>query len=149
MSDGPFITSGVVQGFGMGLVFVPLSTLAFATLPPRYRTDGTGLFSLVRNVGSGVSISMVTTVLAQMSQVNHAELAERISLNSQVVRDAIASKGSGVLSQINGLVSQQSAMIAYLDDFQLMMYVTLLSIPIIFLLRKPKAVKVDPTHISE
>jgi DHA2 family multidrug resistance protein len=150
MDSGPIIVSGVVQGLGLGLVFVPLTTLAFATIDTKYRVDATSMFNLVRNVGSGVGISMVTTVLAQMLQVNHSELAERITLNSQVVRDMLP-KGdpSQVLSQLDGLVSQQSAMIAYLDDFQLMMYVTLLSIPIIFMLRRPKVTKVDPTHISE
>ena len=112
----------------------------------------TSMFSLVRNVGSGVGISVVTTVLAQMNQVNHAELAERISLNSQPVRDLLSVPSTpGLMKSIlNSLVSQQSAMLAYLDDFQLMLWITLASIPIIFLLRRPKAqVKVDPTHISE
>jgi len=150
MDSGPIVISGIVQGLGLGLVFVPLTTLAFATIDTKYRVDATSMFNLVRNVGSGVGISMVTTVLAQMLQVNHSELAERITLNSQTVRSALQlGDPSQILGQLDGLVSQQSAMIAYLDDFQLMMYVTLLSIPIIFLLRKPKVTKVDPTHISE
>lgn len=152
MGTGPIIWSGVLQGVGMGFVFVPLSTLTFVTTKPEHRLDATSMFSLVRNVGSGVGISVVTTVLAQMNQVNHAELAERITLNSQPVRDLLSVPSTPGLMQsmLNGLVSQQSAMLAYLDDFQLMLWITLASIPIIFLLRRPKAqVKADPTHISE
>lgn len=152
MGTGPIIWSGVLQGFGMGFVFVPLSTLTFVSTRPEHRLDATAMFSLVRNVGSGVGISVVTTVLAQMNQVNHAELAERITLNSQPVRDFLSVPATPGLMQsmLNSLVSQQAAMLAYLDDFQLMLWITLASIPIIFLLRRPKTqVKMDPTHISE
>ena len=68
-----------MQGFGLGFVFVPLSTLTFATLAPQFRGDATSMFSLVRNVGSGVGISIVTTVLARMITVNHEELASRLT----------------------------------------------------------------------
>jgi DHA2 family multidrug resistance protein len=140
MSDWPFITSGVVQGFGMGLVFVPLSTLAFATLPPRYRTDGTGLFSLVRNVGSSIGISIVATILAQMTQINHAEIGSRLTpFNQNVISQApgLLSADPLTLARINGEVTRQAAMIGYLDDFRLMMYVCLAAMPIILLLRSP------------
>lgn len=149
MGQGPIIWSGVLQGLGLGLVFVPLSTLAFATIKPQYRVDATSFFSLVRNVGSGVGISMVTAVLSQMSIVNHAELAERVTLNSQAIRElpGVAEGSTSVLGQLDGLVSQQSAMLAYLDDFWLMMLITLVSAPIVLLLRRPKAAaKPDPAH---
>jgi MFS transporter, DHA2 family, multidrug resistance protein len=149
MGSGPIIWSGVLQGLGLGFVFVPLSTLAFVTTKPQHRLDATSMFSLIRNVGSGVGISLVTTVLAQMSVVNHAELAERVTLNSPTVRDAINSAGGSnqIMSMLNQLVGQQSAMIAYLDDFKLMMFVTLISMPIIFFLRSGKAkAKLDPAH---
>jgi DHA2 family multidrug resistance protein len=140
MSDWPFITSGVVQGLGMGLVFVPLSTLAFATLAPHYRTDGAGLFSLVRNVGSSIGISVVSTVLAQMTQVNHAEIGSLLTpFNRNVVNQApgLLSADPTTLAQISGEVTRQAAMIGYLDDFRLMMVVCLIAMPIILLLRSP------------
>ncbi|MGN6463922.1 MAG: DHA2 family efflux MFS transporter permease subunit [Rhizobiaceae bacterium] len=140
MSDWPFITSGVVQGLGMGLVFVPLSTLAFATLPPQYRTDGAGLFSLVRNVGSSIGISVVATILAQMTQVNHAEIGSLLTpFNPNVMNQApgLLSADPMTLANINGEVTRQAAMIGYLDDFRLMMYVCLAAMPIILLLRSP------------
>ena len=141
--------SGVLQGLGLGLVFVPLSTLAFVTTKPEHRVDATSMFSLVRNVGSGVGISMVTSVLAQMSTINHAELAERITYSSpgaQLV-PGLTTGNAQVMNMVNQLISQQGAMLAYLDDFQMMLIVTVVSAPIVFLLRSPKAkVKVDPAH---
>ena len=75
MDDYLIITSGVIQGLGLGLVFVPLSTVAFATLDARFRTDATSLFSLVRNIGSSIGISIVTVMLTRNTQINHAELS--------------------------------------------------------------------------
>ena len=83
MGPGPVIISGLVQGFGLGFVFVPLSTLTFATLKPQFTTDATSFFSLIRNIGSGVGISIVTLVLTNMIQVNHAELAESLTATSR------------------------------------------------------------------
>jgi DHA2 family multidrug resistance protein len=144
MDAGPVIWSGAVQGFGMGFVFVPLTTLAFATLDNKYRTDATAIFSLVRNMGSGVGISLVSAVLANMVQVNHAELAGRLTATSPAVMNQVPSLLSGapqIVSMINGLVSQQAAMLSYLDDFQLMVWVSLATVPIVLLLRgaKPRA----------
>src|SRR5215471_8407969 len=73
------VTSGVIQGLGLGLVFVPISTVAYSTLPMAQRTEAAGIFSLMRNIGSSVGISIVMTLLSRGTQVNHAELAERIT----------------------------------------------------------------------
>jgi DHA2 family multidrug resistance protein len=143
MDATPVITSGLVQGFGMGFVFVPLSTLTFATIPARYRGDGTSIFALVRNMGSGVGISMVTAVLANMLQVNHAELASRLTATTPAVLNQIPSllTGNGkIVSMIDGLVSQQAAMISYVDDFVLMMYLSIAAVPIVLLFRGNKAI---------
>ena len=149
MGQGPIMLSGFLQGLGLGLVFVPLSALAFATIAPHHRVDATAMFSLVRNVGSGVGISLVTAVLARMTQINTAELAARVTLDAQPVRDmpGLVEGIPRVVAQISGLVQQQAAMIAYLDDFWLMVLVTLASAPIVLLLRKPSsAQKPDPAH---
>ena len=132
--------SGFLQGIGLGLIFVPLNSLAFATIAPRLRVDATAFFSLIRNVGQGIGISLVTVVLAQMISVNSQELGSRMTLDYQPVRDiaGVLQGVPSVLQQLSGLVSQQSAMLAYLDDFLLMAIVTLLSAPLVFLLSKPK-----------
>ena len=140
MDSGPIIVSGVMQGFGLGFVFVPLSTLTFATISSKYRGDATAMFSLVRNVGSGVGISLVTVVLSRMIVVNHAELADTLTAESHQVRHLMPQllNGSELYATIvDGLVSQQSAMIAYIDNFLLMMIFTVTVFPIVLLLKKP------------
>ena len=140
MGTGPIMLSGFIQGIGLGLVFVPLNTLAFATISAKFRVDGTSMFSLVRNVGSGVGISLVTAVLANMQVVNHAELSERITLDSGPIRDFAAANGgfAAVANTLNGMITQQAAMMSFLDDFKLMMFVTLVSLPIVLILRRPR-----------
>jgi len=135
------ISSGIVQGLGLGLVFVPLSTVAFATLDPRYRTDATSLFSLVRNIGSSIGISVVTVMLTRNTQINHAELSALMTPfnpNFTAGSPAAAAGDPAALSQIDGLVNAQAMMISYIDDFKLMMIVTLCALPLTLLLRKPK-----------
>ncbi|MEP7241007.1 MAG: DHA2 family efflux MFS transporter permease subunit [Devosia sp.] len=152
MDYWPVITTGVIQGFGMGFLFVPLSTMAFATIAPKFRADGTAMFSLVRNMGQGVGISIVTAVLASMLQVNHAELAGRITATSQAVANQVPGLLSGnpvVVSQINGLVAQQSAILSYLDDFWLMMLLSISAVPLILLLRGPKKAAVPQSKEEE
>ncbi|WP_312794950.1 DHA2 family efflux MFS transporter permease subunit [Tianweitania sp.] len=142
MDDWLIIQSGIIQGLGLGLVFVPLSTIAFATLEPRFRTDAASLFSLVRNLGSSIGISVVTVVLTRNTQVNHSELAASINPfnpNLQGISPGAAAGNPTLLSQMDQLVNQQAAMISYVDDFKLMMIVTLCAIPLALLLRKPKA----------
>jgi DHA2 family multidrug resistance protein len=141
MDYWPVVITGCIQGFGMGFLFVPLSTMAFATIAPKYRADGTAMFSLVRNMGQGVGISLVTAVLSNMLQINHAELAERLTPTSQAVANQMPGLLTGapqVVAMINGLVSQQAAMLSYLDDFWLMMLFSLSAVPLILLLRSPR-----------
>src|SRR6202043_3769149 len=72
-------TTTLIQGAGLGLVFTPLQVIAFATLPADLRTDGTALFSLVRNVGSSIGVSVASFLLAQNTQIMHAQIAERVT----------------------------------------------------------------------
>ncbi|MGF7005993.1 DHA2 family efflux MFS transporter permease subunit [Aminobacter sp. BE322] len=135
------VSTGILQGLGLGLVFVPLSTVAFATLAPQYRTDAASLFSLVRNIGSSIGISIVSVLLSRNVQINHSELAANITPfnpNLAALSPAAAGGNAQALSQIDGLVNIQALMISYVDDFKLMMIVTLCAMPLALLLRKPK-----------
>ncbi|NVO28057.1 DHA2 family efflux MFS transporter permease subunit [Donghicola sp. C2-DW-16] len=141
MGSMPIMVSGVMQGFGLGFVFVPLSTLTYATIETKYRADATAFFSLVRNVGSGVGISVVTAVLSRMTTVNHEEIASTLTASAPELRAALPqlmSNSAYYASIADQLVSQQSAMIAYIDNFILMFVFTLAVVPIVFLLRNPK-----------
>jgi MFS transporter, DHA2 family, multidrug resistance protein len=137
------IWTGIVQGVGLGFIFVPLSTIAFATLAPRYRNEGTAMFSLIRNLGSSVGISLVMTVLGHEIQSSHAALSESIS----PFRDAFRGPGlpqlwswSTELGRIalDAEVTRQAVTIAYLNDFRFMMFLSLLAAPLLLLLRTPR-----------
>jgi DHA2 family multidrug resistance protein len=125
-------------------MFVPLSTITFATLAPAYRTQGTALFSLMRNLGSSIGISFVTFLLARNTQIMHADLAAHITPFNQALQQGAAARiwNLGTLAgraALNGEITRQATIIAYANDFKLMMIVTLAAMPMIFLLRKAKA----------
>jgi DHA2 family multidrug resistance protein len=142
MTSGPLIWSGIVQGFGLGFVFIPLTTIAFATLEPRLRTDASSLFNLVRNLGSSIGISIMAALLTSNTQINHATLAAFISvfnpnLHAAGIDPASLSTPAGAQTAaiINGLITQQALMISYIDDFKLMFIITICAAPLLLLLR--------------
>jgi DHA2 family multidrug resistance protein len=141
MDSWLIIYSGVIQGLGLGLVFVPLTTVAFATLDARFRTDATALFSLVRNIGSSIGISIVSALLTRNVQINHSELSAFINPFNQNLWMSLPDAARGdpaALARVDGMVNIQALMISYVDDFKLMMLVTLAALPLIFLLRRPR-----------
>jgi len=135
------ITTGVIQGLGLGLVFVPISTIAYSTLPASTRTEAAGIFSLMRNIGSSVGISIVMTLLSRNTQINHAEIASRLTLfggNMAQMPSSYSGSLSGVAA-LNGEVTRQASAIAFLNDFWLMMVMTVVAIPLLLLLRPVKS----------
>lgn len=85
--DGTLIiVSGFIQGLGIGFTFVPLSAATFATLAPHLRNDGTPIYSLMRNIGSSVGISIVQALLTEGAARAHAELAADITSTNQVLQ---------------------------------------------------------------
>jgi DHA2 family multidrug resistance protein len=142
ISGHDIVFSGVIQGLGLGFIFVPLSTLSFATLPTQYRNDGTALFSLLRNIGSSIGISIVMTKLAQSTQINHAAYANFITPFNMNLQQASQS-GIYPLNSLSGLVSlnaevtRQAVLMAYLQDFRFMMWLVLCALPLLFLLKAP------------
>jgi len=129
-----------VQGLGLGLVFVPLTTLAYATLEPKFRADAAAFFSLVRNIGSSIGISVVSALLVHNTQVNHAELSAGMTPYNPVLRHALPGAVMGdpaSLSALDGLVTKQALMVAYVDDFKFMFIVTLIAMGLALFLRPP------------
>src|SRR5205814_5269486 len=110
----PVIVSGVVQGLGLGLIFVPLQTLAFETLATRMRTTGAALLNLSRNIGGSVGISVVSTQLVRMTQVSHADLAAQITQQNiptadpAILQTAIPVAGPAALAYINAMITKQA-----------------------------------------
>lgn len=135
----PIINVGVLQGLGLGLVFVPVSTLAYATLPGSARTEAAGIFSLARNIGSSVGISVMFTLVARITQINHAEIASRITpFSLNLPTGAMDLNSAQGLAMLNGEVTRQAAAIAYINDFWLMMWMTLVALPFLLLFRIPR-----------
>jgi DHA2 family multidrug resistance protein len=132
------VTSGVIQGLGLGLVFVPISTVAYSTLPMSARTEAAGIFSLMRNIGSSVGISIVMTLLSRNTQINHAEIASRLTPygdNAAQMTAMLGTNPASGLAALNGEVTRQASAIAFLNDFWLMMVMTAVAIPLLLLLR--------------
>jgi DHA2 family multidrug resistance protein len=146
----PVISSGVVQGLGLGLIFVPLQTLAFATLPARDRTTGAALLNLARNVGGSVGISIVSFQLVRMAQVAHADMAAHITdsmiptLDPNVLA-TFGNQATSIAAFINAEITRQALFIAYLDDFKLMMWVSVFVLPLLLLMRNSR--KADDTPL--
>jgi DHA2 family multidrug resistance protein len=143
MGTMPIVISGVMQGLGTGLLFVPLSTLAFASIAPALRTEAAGLYTLIRNIGSSAGISIMTTLLSRNMAKIHSHLVEFIRPDNPLARPPFAPMGAGFdsrrgLAVFDGLANQQAAMTAYLDDFKLMLWITLLAIPMLLLMRPPR-----------
>ncbi|MBG1231381.1 DHA2 family efflux MFS transporter permease subunit [Aestuariivirga litoralis] len=146
MSGTRIVISGIIQGFGLGFIWVPLSTLTFATLPAHFRTEGTALFSLIRNIGSSIGISAVITYLSERTQINHAAYASLITPFRPAIELAVNSHAMDLttrfgLSMANARVSFAAADLAYLQDFRLMMWITMCAFPLLLLLSPPKKAK--------
>jgi DHA2 family multidrug resistance protein len=132
-----------IQGIGMGFIFVPMNLVAFATLPPVYRTDGTALINLIRNVGMAVGVSITTTVLASSVQTAHAHLAEHVTpFNRALSVNAPSMMWNPQLpfglQQLNGVIEYNAQVIAYAHDFLFMFFISLPALLVIFLMKKPK-----------
>jgi DHA2 family multidrug resistance protein len=134
----------VVQGLGLGFVFVPLNTVAFATLPSQLRTDATAMWTLIRNHGSSIGISIVIARLTTMMTTFHSQLAEQINpfndaLRAPIVSNILSTTTDTGRAMLDGLLNQQAAIMAYSNDYLLMMFVSLAAFPLLFLLRSSKA----------
>ncbi|MGE3709047.1 MAG: DHA2 family efflux MFS transporter permease subunit [Hyphomicrobiaceae bacterium] len=140
-----------IQGMGLGFIFIPLQVVAFATLAPQFRADGTALFSLVRNVGSAVGISLSTVMLSQTTQLMHERIAESVTPFNWMLQSGGAYlhwnsvTGPG-LAALNAEVTRQASIIAYANDFKFMLFVSLPTVFLLFLLRRPKGNAEDAGH---
>jgi DHA2 family multidrug resistance protein len=131
-----------IQGIGMGFIFVPMNLVAFATLPPVYRTDGTALINLIRNVGMAVGVSITTTVLATGIQTAHSQLAEHVTrFNRALSQNAPSMMWNPQLpfglQQLNGVIEYNAQVIAYANDFLFMFFISLPALVVVFLMKKP------------
>lgn len=148
------VLAGVSQGVGVGLIFVPLSTVVFATLDPRLRTDAAGLFTLVRNIGSSVGISILEATLVSNTQKIHADLVRHVRPDNPNLR-LFSPQGWSLATQkglafIDAQVTAQANMLAYVDDFKFMLTISLMVMPLVLLMRPPRGAPAKgETHAME
>ena len=130
-----------MQGLGTGLTYVTMTTVAFTTLAPRFRSEGTAMYNLLRNIGSSVGIAATAALLTRNTQVMHERLVSHIlPFGGQIRLHAPFSfTAPAGLMALNDAVTRQARMIAYNDDFRLMCLMTLALLPLILLLRSRKA----------
>jgi len=142
VSGGAIALNGALQGFGLGFVFTPLNTIAFSTLPRELRTEATGLWTLVRNIGASIGISILIARLVSRTAYFHSQIVERVTPFS----DAMRLPGAGTLGDhslrslavLNGMATQQAAVMSYSNDFLLMTILSLVAFPVVMMMRKPK-----------
>ena len=144
MGPWPVIVAGIVNGIGIGALNVALATVAFVTLPAELRNEGTALSNLIRSLGAAVGISVMVFLLTRNTQRMHAALAGDITPYNIAGNPAALAAHVDVRSQagllaLNGLVTNQGAMVAYIGDFRLMMILTLFALPFLLLFRRAKA----------
>jgi MFS transporter, DHA2 family, multidrug resistance protein len=138
------VTLSIVQGFGFGLVFVPLSTVAFLTLPNNLRTDGTSMLTLMRNVASSIGISIVIAQLTEGSRRVYSVLSEHINpfnhaLQMPDVSSIINLTTDKGRAMADVMVALQSQIIAFSQDYQMVMLFTLCAIPLAIMIGSTKA----------
>jgi MFS transporter, DHA2 family, multidrug resistance protein len=141
MDPRPIIISGLIQGFGLGCTFVPLNILALSNLPRHILTQGTAIRSLMRNLGGSIGISVLVATLSENTQIVHSRLIETLRPDNPLIH-GLAPRYSlttptGVAA-LNHEVTRQAAMVAYINDFKLMMIIALLSVPILLFLREAR-----------
>jgi len=147
ISQWSLIAPIVLSGVAAGMVFVPLSATAVATLSNRQIGNATGLYNLFRNIGGSIGISLVDTIIARHAQLHRMELAHNIKYGRNFSRTYAALQGQMALhtdlhsarmrayALIQGMLDQQSVVFAYVDDLRYMALLCFLCIPIVWLLR--------------
>jgi DHA2 family multidrug resistance protein len=138
------VITSIVQGFGLGFICVPLNSAAFATLPASLRTDGVALWTLIRNLGSSIGVSIVISQLTSGITLYRTRIVETLLPTSMGL-----SFGEGVAfldptiaigqAYLEGIVTREAAILSYSNDYLLMCIVTVLALPLVLLLRKPQA----------
>ncbi len=154
VSESALVGVGVIQGCGLGFIFIPLSIVGFSTLAPEIRTQGTAVFSLMRNLGSSIGISVTGALLITNTQINHETIISQITSFNRNLQSGAPARfwsphspaGAAALNQI---VDRQAKIIGYADDFKLMMLLTACALPLVLLLRLPAAARPALQHVRK
>jgi DHA2 family multidrug resistance protein len=128
---------GFIQGAGLGFISVPLTTMTFSTLARTLRPDGTAIYNLMRNIGSSVGISVTEALLVRNTATMHSSLSAYITPGhlSGIGPSGFDLSSRAGMAALNGVLNTHAAFIGYLDDYRLMFWMILLTMPCLWLLR--------------
>ncbi len=144
VSQTRIIIAIMVQGFGLGFIFIPLQVIAFATLSPQLRTDGTSLFSLFRNIGAAIGVSVTSFMLAHHTQVMHEQIGASVNPFNRALQaneaasrlwDPTTAHGAALLDHV---INRQAQIIAYMNDYKMMIFTTLPALLLLLFMRRPR-----------
>jgi len=152
VSSMTIIAVGIVQGVGLGFLFLPLSVATLATMPPELRAEGAGFSTLLRNLGSSVGISVVNTMLTRNNQVNHAAIGQHVTAINRGFEDPMIQRfwdpvTAAGRTALDAVITQQAEIIAYIDDYKLLFFATLAAIPLLVVFKKPANAGAAPPEI--
>ncbi|MDB5403767.1 MAG: EmrB/QacA family drug resistance transporter [Rhodopila sp.] len=141
ISQMTIIVVGVIQGIGLGFIFVPLSVVTLSTMSSELRAEGAGLYSLARNIGSSIGISVVNSLLTQNTQVNHADIAQHVTAVNRAFEDPMIARFWNPITAagraaLDAVITRQAQIIAYIDDYKLLMIATILVLPLLIVFKK-------------
>ncbi len=143
-------SSGFIQGLGTGLIFVPLSTMAFGTLDRRYRNEGAAMFTLIRNIGQAIGISVLQAMAIRNTAIVHSRLVETVRPDNPVLAQTTPDFDFNVpvlVARMNGEITRQASMVGYIDVFWFLFILTIAAIPMLLLMRKPRSAAGDDLHL--
>jgi DHA2 family multidrug resistance protein len=155
VSQMTIVGVGVIQGIGLGFIFVPLSVVTLSTLAPERRAEGAGLYSLSRNIGSSIGISVVNSLLTRNTQINHAEIARNVTAVNRAFEGLVITQfwdpvSAAGRTALDAVITRQAQIIAYIDDYKLLMIATLAAIPLLIIFQKPpRTAATDSMHAME
>lgn len=153
MDGSAIVRATVLQGIGQGMLFVPLSTLGFLTIPRELRADAAAATSFVRNVGGSISVAVMQALTVMNTQTMQSSLSSHVGREvaaAQVLPPYLSPDTVEGAMALNAEIARQALMVAYIDDFYLLMIIATLCIPLVLLIRKPRrpAQDVEPMPIE-
>ena len=143
VSEREIIIAIVIQGAAMGLLFTPLQVLAFVTLEPSMRTEGAALFSLLRNLGAAIGVSVATTVLARNTQTMHEMISASVTPFNRALQAApiqrLLDPGTGHgAALLDRIINEQAQIVAYSNEYVLLIMATLPAWLLLLMMRLPR-----------
>jgi DHA2 family multidrug resistance protein len=143
VSEREIVVAGLVQGAGFGVLFVPMSAVTLSTLAPEDRADGASVFSLSRSLGSSIGISIFTALLTTNTEINHADISANVTAVNRAFQDPgiaqfLSPFTAAGRAALDALITQQAQVIAYIDDYKLLLIATLALFALLVIFKKTR-----------